>query len=501
MSKQWMKSALAAGVLVASTVGAANAEEESGFYIGGHTKYTDVFDADGTLRTDAPTPSAFEQFLIDLGLMAQPVGTSTELDTEYDRDFGYGASFGYKFSNPLRLELEYHVGENDIKGSNSSLEVESLMGNLWYDFRAGERLRPYVGGGLGMATMDLDGVEDDVMIGQLGAGVNYNLTPRLVLDAGYRYAVSEDPTFDAGSSTLETEYESQSLLLGLRYNFFDAKYGVQDADGDGVADEADQCPGTPRGVQVDSVGCPLDGDKDGVADYLDKCPSTPAGEEVDAQGCSLDGDGDGVVDADDMCPDTPAGTEVMSNGCGGEQSVVLRGVNFELNSAQLTVNAETILDGVAATLSSSPGFNVELQGHTDSMGSDSYNMNLSQNRAKSVKNYLVNQGVESGRLTARGYGEEQPIASNDTAEGRAENRRVELKVLGEQDVMVDEVYMPATEEPMEEESSVVDAQVEDYEPAADLEEEESVEESYEYDYDPAAEIEEEEYEYDYEYEP
>ena len=192
-------------------------------------------------------------------------------------------------------------------------------------------------------------------------------------------------------------------MLGLRYNFFDAKYGVQDADGDGVADEADQCPGTPRGVQVDSVGCPLDGDKDGVADYLDKCPNTPAGEEVDAQGCSLDGDGDGVVDADDMCPDTPAGTEVMSNGCGGEQSVVLRGVNFELNSAQLTVNAETILDGVAATLSSSPGFNVELQGHTDSMGSDSYNMNLSQNRAKSVKNYLVNQGVESGRLTARGY--------------------------------------------------------------------------------------------------
>ena len=191
----------------------------------------------------------------------------------------------------------------------------------------------------------------------------------------------------------------------------------------------------------------------------------------------------------------------MSNGCGGEQSVVLRGVNFELNSAQLTVNAETILDGVAATLASSPGFNVELQGHTDSMGSDSYNMNLSQNRAKSVKNYLVNQGVESGRLTARGYGEEQPIASNDTAEGRAENRRVELKVLSEQDVVVDEVYMPATEELMEEESSVVDAQVEDYEPVDEAEEEESVEESYEYDYDPASEVEEEEYEYDYEYEP
>lgn len=507
MSKQWMKSALAAGVLVASTVGAANAEEEQGFYVGGNAVYTDVFDADTTITTETDAggnPLSNLPLIGDLLDLLGGGGAGTQIesgDIEYDRDFGYGISAGYNFSNPFRLELEYRKGENDAKNFGASLEVESLMTNLWYDFRAGERLRPYVGGGLGMATIDLDGADDDVMIGQLGAGVNYNLTPRLVLDAGYRYAMAEDPKFVEGNTKIETEYESQSLLLGLRYNFFDAKYGVQDADGDGVADEADQCPGTPRGVQVDSVGCPLDGDKDGVADYLDKCPNTPAGEEVDAQGCSLDGDGDGVVDADDMCPDTPAGTEVMSNGCGGEQSVVLRGVNFELNSAQLTVNAETILDGVAATLSSSPGFNVELQGHTDSMGSDSYNMNLSQNRAKSVKNYLVNQGVESGRLTARGYGEEQPIASNDTAEGRAENRRVELKVLGEQDVMVDEVYMPATEEPMEEESSVVDAQVEDYEPAADLEEEESVEESYEYDYDPAAEIEEEEYEYDYEYEP
>lgn len=503
MSKQWM-TALSAGVLLASTTAAVNAEEEKGFYVGGHAAYTQVFDADGKLSADsaAAPGDPFTQLLTDLGITPPAAGASTDVDTEYSDDWGYGLSFGYKFASPLRLELEYRVGENDVEDSDASLEVESLMGNLWYDFRAGERLRPYVGVGLGMANMDLGGSDDDVGIAQVGAGVNYHLSPRLVLDAGYRYAVSEDLELKGDVSTLETEYESQSLLIGLRYNFFDAQYGVKDGDGDGVVDENDQCPGTPRGVQVDSVGCPLDGDKDGVADYLDKCPNTPAGDEVDAQGCSLDSDGDGVADRDDACPDTPRGEEVMSNGCGKEQSVVLRGVNFELNSAQLTVNAETILDGVAATLNSSPGFNVELQGHTDSTGSDSYNMNLSQNRAKSVKSYLVGKGVDGSRLTARGYGEEQPMASNDTKAGRAQNRRVELKVLGDEELVVDEVYMPTVDEPMVEE--VAEEPMVEEEMAEETMTEEAVadevieEESYEYDYDAAAdELSEEEYEYDY----
>ena len=487
MSKQWI-SALTAGVLLASA-GAVSAEEEKGFYIGGKAAYTEVFDADGTLTTEAAAPGdPLTQLLTDLGLLPPPVGASIEVDTEYDDDWGYGVNFGYKTAGALRLELEYSEGENDVSNSDSALEVQSLLGNVWYDFRAGERLRPYVGFGLGMANMELNGSDDDVFMGQLGAGVNYHLTPRLVMDAGYRYAVSEDPEFASSGSKLETEYEAQSLMIGLRYNFFDAQYGAKDGDGDGVVDETDQCPGTPRGVQVDSVGCPLDGDNDGVADYLDKCPNTPAGEQVDAQGCSLDSDGDGVADRDDACPNTPAGEQVMSNGCGQEQSVVLRGVNFEVNSAQLTVNAETILDGVAATLNSSPGFNVELQGHTDSSGSDSYNMNLSQNRAKSVKNYLVGQGVDGSRLTARGYGEEQPIASNDTKDGRAENRRVELKVLGDEEMVVEPAYVPTVEEEPMVEEAAAEAPAEDAAMDEDI-----------YDYDPSADVEEEEYDYDYDY--
>ncbi|WP_200842736.1 OmpA family protein [Zhongshania aliphaticivorans] len=465
MSKQW-KTALAAGVIFASaaSVAMAEAEKEKGYYIGGNAFYNNVFDADGTVTTE--NAGGLGALVGDLplvggllsGLLGGGAGDTANFETSYDDDFSYGVTFGYKFESPYRLEFEYRQGENDIENSGglsagSSLEVSSMMGNLWYDFSAGERLRPYIGFGLGQANLDAGGADDDVMIGQLGAGVTYYLTPRLALDAGYRYSMSEDASFSTADTEIETEYSAQSLLVGLRYNFFDAQYGVQDADGDGVSDEMDECPGTPRGVQVDSVGCPLDGDNDGVADYLDQCPNTPAGAEVNAVGCPIDSDNDGVVDADDACPNTMAGEAVMSNGCAKDQAVILRGVNFELNSAKLTMNAETILNDVASTLASSPGFNVELQGHTDSSGSDSYNMNLSQNRAKSVKSYLVGSGVESNRLTATGYGEEQPIASNDTKAGRAENRRVELKVLGSDDV--------AAEPMMYEELMVEDAMAEE----------------------------------------
>jgi OOP family OmpA-OmpF porin len=474
MSKQW-KSALAAGVILASAAGAAmaQAEKEKGYYIGGNAFYNDVFDADGTVTTEAaggipglsdiPVLGGLLNGLLGGGGGA---GASGNFENSYDTDFSFGATFGYKFESPYRLELEYRQGENDIDkvstggvsvAGDGALEVTSIMGNLWYDFSAGERLRPYVGFGLGQANLDFGDADDDVMIGQLGAGITYYMTPRLAIDAGYRYSMSEDASFRSGPTETEIEYSAQSVLVGLRYNFFDAQYGVQDADGDGVSDEMDECPGTPRGVQVDSVGCPLDGDNDGVADYLDQCPNTPAGAEVNAVGCPLDGDNDGVVDADDACPDTPAGQPVMSNGCAKDQAVILRGVNFELNSAKLTMNAETILNDVATTLTSSPGFNVELQGHTDSTGSDSYNMNLSQNRAKSVKNYLVGNGVDSGRLTATGYGEEQPVASNDTSEGRAENRRVELKVLGSDTVAEPMSYdEPMVEEPMVEDEPMLD---------------------------------------------
>lgn len=254
-----------------------------------------------------------------------------------------------------------------------------------------------------------------------------------------------------------------------------------DTDGDGVPDYLDKCPGTPKGVAVDATGCPLDSDGDGVPDYLDRCPATapgvavgadgcpiavidsdgdgipdnldrcpdtPPGVPVDRFGCPLDSDGDGIPDYLDECPNTPPGLAVLPNGCAlvadcrrprpGEEvdargcavdaSFILRGVKFEFDSATLTAEARRILDRVSETLKAYPNVNVELEGHTDSIGSASYNLGLSERRSIAVKDYLVSRGIPGSRMIPVGYGLSQPIADNSTEEGREENRRVELTV-------------------------------------------------------------------------
>jgi len=221
----------------------------------------------------------------------------------------------------------------------------------------------------------------------------------------------------------------------------DAKGCSMDSDGDGVKDGPDQCPDTPRGATVDAKGCPTDSDGDGVYDGVDRCPNTPRGTKVDAKGCPLDSDGDGVTDDKDRCPDTPRGTQVDANGCPPPpppppaaipergMTLVLEGVNFEYDSAKLTAGSAATLDKVAASLIEHTEAKIEIDGHTDSKGNDAYNLKLSQRRAQAVKEYLVSKGVNEAQLTAQGYGEKQPVASNDTEEGRAQNRRVELKRL------------------------------------------------------------------------
>ncbi|CBE69699.1 MAG: OmpA family protein [Candidatus Methylomirabilis oxygeniifera] len=170
-----------------------------------------------------------------------------------------------------------------------------------------------------------------------------------------------------------------------------------------------------------------DADRDGVPDSADRCPNTPAGVKVDATGCPPDSDGDGVPDYKDQCPGTPSGVKVNRLGCPERKAIILKGVNFAFNSAELTTESLTILDGVAEILSKHPDLKVTIAGHTDSVGTADYNKKLSQRRAESVRNYLASHGVNAAKLTAVGFGEEQPIASNDEAEGRTKNRRVELQ--------------------------------------------------------------------------
>jgi OOP family OmpA-OmpF porin len=141
-----------------------------------------------------------------------------------------------------------------------------------------------------------------------------------------------------------------------------------------------------------------------------------------------DSDGDGIVDGKDKCPGTPAGTRVDGDGCELPKVLQLKGVTFEFNKARLRPDSKTVLDTVVEILKRYPDMQVELAGHTDNVGSDEYNQKLSEKRAEAVRQYLVDAGIPSGNMTSAGYGEKEPIETNDTEEGRELNRRVELRI-------------------------------------------------------------------------
>ncbi|MEW6489505.1 MAG: OmpA family protein [Thermodesulfobacteriota bacterium] len=200
---------------------------------------------------------------------------------------------------------------------------------------------------------------------------------------------------------------------------------VLDSDGDGVPDDRDKCPGTPAGVKVDADGCPLDSDGDGVPDYLDKCPGTPAGVKVDAGGCPLDSDGDGVPDYLDKCPGTPAGVKVDASGCPIQVETVELRINFDFDKADVKPEYLPQIEKVAAFLKANPDYTAVIEGHTDSQGPEEYNLRLSARRANAVAKILTDTyGISMERITAQSLGESRPIASNDTPEGRAQNRRI-----------------------------------------------------------------------------
>ncbi len=200
---------------------------------------------------------------------------------------------------------------------------------------------------------------------------------------------------------------------------------LKDSDGDGVTDDKDKCPNTPKGRKVNAEGCELDSDGDGVVDGLDKCPNTPKGRKVNAEGCEIDTDGDGLVDGVDKCPTVYAKT---ADGCPlpEPKKLTLEGVNFENDKATLRPQAIAKLDEAAATLKEWGDVKVEVAGHTDSRASDGYNLSLSLRRAESVRDYLIGKGIAAERLFVKAYGESSPVADNETEEGRLKNRRVEL---------------------------------------------------------------------------
>lgn len=219
----------------------------------------------------------------------------------------------------------------------------------------------------------------------------------------------------------------KAIYYGKDFPECRGEVAMADSDNDGVSDATDQCPGTPAGVRVDARGCPLvlDADGDGVPDNADRCPNTPANVAVDAAGCPRDRDRDGVADYLDKCPNTPAGSTVDARGC--PQKIVVRDISFALNSAEITAQSRASLDRVLLGIKDNPALTqITVTGHTDSSGDADYNKDLSDRRAKAVADYLRDNGLSGVTIDSVGMGEENPVASNATAEGRAQNRRVEI---------------------------------------------------------------------------
>jgi outer membrane protein OmpA-like peptidoglycan-associated protein len=252
---------------------------------------------------------------------------------------------------------------------------------------------------------------DTTIVGDVGLGYLHPLQlfgapAGLRFETRYRYDVQQPPHPSAEEQDPPPAHSYQDLIfnLGLQFGLSAPPaqvaeaaapvtvVPVADADGDGIADDQDTCPGTGVGTMVDATGC---------------APPPAA------------------------APPAPAAEPTLETAQAGD-TIVLHGVNFETARATLTTNARTILDQVAEKLVARSGLKVEIGGHTDSRGGDAYNQQLSEQRAQSVMSYLTEKGVAAESLTAVGYGEAQPTDSNDTDEGRERNRRVELKVLESQ---------------------------------------------------------------------
>lgn len=361
--------------------------------------------------------------------------------------------FGYALNDALNLELMLSAGWADGDPLGSPDQSQLGIGiDLQRVFRRAERFSPYLHAGIGYLTVDPAGLkQSDGGMYSVGAGFLLDLfDSNIALRGEYRHRLD---------SALADNLNDNILSLGFQFPFgpgtpkfvdsdgdgvadgsdrcpntppgtrVDA-YGCEvDSDGDGVKDSMDKCPGTPRGVAVNADGCPADSDGDGVSDDKDKCPNTVRGAKVGPDGCELDGDNDGVVDRLDECPNSAPGVQVDIKGCEIKGEIRLPGVNFESNSDRLLPGATSVLDDAVATLKKNPSITFEVAGHTDSDGAAEYNEGLSARRATTVRDYLASNGIAENRMTVRGYGEAQPIADNGTRDGKAENRRVVLRII------------------------------------------------------------------------
>lgn len=355
-------------------------------------------------------------------------------------------------------------------------------------------IRPYLFAGVGAILFDnqlnFHQEKYDFMLPSTGAGINIRISPVVMLNLQETFMFANHDGRDGvdnAAGKMEKKDSYVTHMVGLTFNMGNSV----DTDQDGVSDKKDNCPGTPAGVVVDKMGCPLDKDADGVPDYLDNCPDISGSKMLNGcpdrdndgvedskdqcpdqagtvalYGCP-DTDGDGLADKEDKCPtvagpkenggcpvldadkdgvadkddDCPSVAGPISNkGCPEVTTEIIEKLKIQARSVFFNSGKSTFKTGDAATITSLdsmkeilrnyPNAKFSIEGHTDSDGSNAFNQKLSEDRANAVRNALIEKGVKADNLTAVGFGESKPIATNKTAAGKAQNRRTEVKHVG-----------------------------------------------------------------------
>ena len=357
--------------------------------------------------------------------------------------------------------ISTHEGNFLTNKGQANVMLEFKFNNGWLlpvDFK----LSPFLSAGLGAASytaVDNRGTNNTDFILPIGGGLNYRINDMFNIYWQSTYAYTNGDSVDGVVTETENVFKFGSddwwmNQVGVKMNIG----RTVDTDGDGISDNKDTCPTVPGSAAF--MGCP-DTDGDGIEDSKDNCPSD-AGVAM-FNGCP-DTDGDGIMDREDSCPNKKGMAQFMGcpdtdgdgvadnkDNCPNEKGVksnngcpkvapkvvssatlsifreALEGVHFETAKSVIKANSYTVLDKVVRVMNENPTMKLNIEGYTDSQGADNNNLVLSQTRADAVKTYLTSKGISPMRMTAKGFGEVNPVADNSTKEGRAKNRRVEFK--------------------------------------------------------------------------
>ena len=305
-----------------------------------------------------------------------------------DDAFGVLLGVGKPLSEHWNAELSLAIDDLDFETGSGEYEQKGLMLDGLYIFDRNAEMQTYAVVGAGMMSTDVGATDSTNPMINAGIGMMQDINDTMKIRADVRYRMDMDDESIPG----EDEFNDFMFNVGLVIRFGGEKKSTKAATTTSTV--APAAAATTAAVVTDK-----------------------------------DSDNDGIVNADDNCPDTAEGVNVDSQGCELKQSYVLEGVNFVTGSDVLTDESKEVLNKVVSVLTNNSTLKVEVAGYTDDRGKADFNQQLSQKRAESVKAYLVSEGADANNMTAKGYGEDSPIADNGSVEGRAKNRRVEMHIL------------------------------------------------------------------------